>query len=54
VYGVFPLFEQTGLVRHGFSTRIGGVSSGECATMNLSFSRKDEPGRAVRGAVRAA
>lgn len=45
VYGVFPLFEQTGLVRHGFSTRIGGVSSGECATMNLSFSRKDEPGR---------
>ncbi len=28
---------------HGFSTRIGGVSEGEFATMNLSYSRGDNP-----------
>lgn len=28
----------------GFSTRIGGVSTGCCATMNMSFARGDDPG----------
>lgn len=28
-------------IRHGFSTRLGGVSSGEFSTMNLSFGRGD-------------
>lgn len=32
---------RTGLVRHGFTTRLGGVSSGETATLNLGFNRKD-------------
>ncbi len=34
-------FEESGLVRHAFSTRIGGVSVGEAATMNFGFNRKD-------------
>ena len=29
------------MVVHGFSTRMGGVSTGDCATMNLSFERGD-------------
>lgn len=41
-YLTFPLLEQTGIVRHGFSTRLGGVSEGVCASMNLSFSRGDK------------
>lgn len=40
-YLAFPLLEQTGAVKHGFSTRIGGVSKGIYSTMNLSFSRGD-------------
>ena len=43
----FPLFENAGIVRHGFSTRIGGVSKGCFASMNLSFDRGDDP-EAVR------
>lgn len=39
----FPLLEQTGIVRHLFTTRQGGVSRGEFATMNLSFTRGDDP-----------
>lgn len=38
----FPLFEQTGLVEHCFTTRIGGVSKGVFASMNVSFSRGDD------------
>lgn len=41
-YLAYPLLEQTELVRHGFSTRLGGVSKGVCSTMNLSFARGDE------------
>lgn len=47
VYLAYPGLEGTGVVRHGFSTRLGGVSKGVCASMNLSFSRGDEEG-AVR------
>ena len=42
-YLVFPKLEETGVVQHLFTTRTGGVSSGIYATMNLSFSRGDEP-----------
>lgn len=42
LYLTYPLLEQTGIVTHGFSTRIGGVSEGVCSTMNLSFSRGDK------------
>lgn len=37
----FPALERTGLVVQGFSTRLGGVSSGDCATMNFAPSRGD-------------
>lgn len=39
----FPALEDTGLVRHGFTTRKGGVSEGIFGTLNLSFSRGDDP-----------
>ena len=39
----YPLFEKTGVVNHGFSTRLGGVSVGNCATMNISTTRGDDP-----------
>ncbi len=38
----FPILEQENIV-HGFSTKLGGVSKGDCATMNLSFHRGDNP-----------
>lgn len=41
-YLTFPILEETGLVRHLFSTREGGVSKGIYASMNLSYSRGDE------------
>lgn len=41
----FPVFEQMENLRHGFSTRKGGVSEGHLASMNLSYSRGDEPER---------
>ena len=42
-YFVFDNLENTGLVRHGFSTRLGGVSEGCLSSMNLSFTRGDDP-----------
>ena len=41
-YLTFPLLERTGMVRHLFSTRVGGVSKGIYSTMNLSYTRGDE------------
>ncbi len=41
-YLTFPILEQTGMVRHLFSTRLGGVSEGIWSTMNLSYSRGDK------------
>ena len=38
----FPALEETGLVIHGFSTRLGGVSQGCYSSMNLSFTRGDD------------
>lgn len=38
----YPLLEETGLVAHCFTTRLGGVSEGIFSTMNLSFTRGDE------------
>lgn len=36
----FPIFENHPII-HGFSTRLGGVSQGDCASMNFSFTRDD-------------
>lgn len=40
-YLTFPSLEQTGLVRHLITTRLGGVSQGDYAALNLSFTRGD-------------
>lgn len=39
----FPILEEIGMVKHLFTTRTGGVSRGEYASMNLSFTRGDDP-----------
>lgn len=39
----FPALEESGLVNHSFSTRIGGASKGVFSSMNFSFSRGDDP-----------
>ena len=40
-YISFPILEQFDFVSHGFSTRLGGVSSGIYESMNLGFNRGD-------------
>lgn len=40
----FPLLENTGIVEHCFTTREGGVSSDIFSSLNLSFTRGDNPG----------
>ncbi|MCI8539002.1 MAG: peptidoglycan editing factor PgeF [Oscillospiraceae bacterium] len=47
VYTASDLFTQAGGVIHGFSTRLGGVSTGHLASMNLGTTRGDNP-EAVR------
>lgn len=39
----FQPYEPLPYIRHGFSTRLGGVSKGEWESMNLSFQRGDKP-----------
>lgn len=40
-YLTYPALSATGMVLHGFSTRLGGVSREHLSSMNLSFSRGD-------------
>lgn len=42
LYYSFPGLDALPFVRHGFSTRLGGVSRGIYESMNLSFTRGDE------------
>ena len=39
----YPLLEQTGIVEHCFTTRMGGVSEDIFSTLNFSFTRGDNP-----------
>lgn len=41
-YLSFPILEQTGMVTHCFTTRLGGVSTGIFESLNLSFARGDD------------
>ena len=41
-YFTFPKFEAAGGVKHAFSTRLGGVSKGNCSTMSFGFSLGDD------------
>lgn len=38
----FPSLEELGMVKHLFTTRLGGVSQGDFFSMNLSFTRGDQ------------
>ncbi|NLJ90776.1 MAG: peptidoglycan editing factor PgeF [Clostridiales bacterium] len=40
-YITFPALSKIPFIKHGFSTRIGGVSKDCLSTMNLDFSRED-------------
>lgn len=42
-YLTFPKLENYSELRHGFSTRLGGVSTGYFSSMNLSFTTGDNP-----------
>lgn len=50
----YPLLEKTGIVKHGFTTRRGGVSKGCFESLNLSFSRGDDPKAVTENFKRAA
>ncbi len=42
VFFTVPSIDETGLFRHGFSSRLGGVSQGEYSSLNLSRTRGDQ------------
>jgi len=48
--GIFtlPTFNKFVGVKHGFSARIGGASTGEFASLNLSFSREEPRDKVMR------
>lgn len=52
VYYTFPLLDTLPFVRHAFSTRLGGVSTGAFESMNLSFGRGDDPAAVRENFVR--
>ncbi len=53
-YLAFPALEDTGIVAHSFSTRMGGVSEGMYATMNFGFMNGDEPAHVMENYRRMA
>ncbi|WP_367565635.1 peptidoglycan editing factor PgeF [Lacrimispora sp.] len=53
-YLSFPILEETGLVKQGFSTKLGGVSQGKFASMNLTFTRGDNPDHVLENYKRMA
>lgn len=42
-YLSFPALEKTGIVRHLFTTREGGVSTGYQSSLNLNYNQGNEP-----------
>lgn len=50
----YPLLERTGMVKHCFTTRAGGVSEGIFSTLNLSFTRGDDPDAVRQNYLRVA
>ena len=53
-YLSFKALEDTGMVINGFSTRLGGASKGRFATLNFSYSRKDDPADVLENFTRMA
>ncbi|MGI6201295.1 MAG: peptidoglycan editing factor PgeF [Christensenellales bacterium] len=50
----FELLDRVGFVSHGFTTRLGGVSPGAMASLNMGFGRNGDPDRHVRENYRRA
>ncbi len=44
----FPKLSEHSNIRHIFSTRHGGVSKGDCATMNLSFNKDTDDRNVIK------
>ena len=53
-YIQFKNLSATGIVKHGFSTRKGGVSTGIFSSMNLNFKRGDDPDAVLENYCRMA
>lgn len=53
-YIQFKNLSATGIVKHGFSTRKGGVSTGIFSSMNLNFKRGDDPDAVMENYCRMA
>ena len=53
-YYYFPALDDTGVVKSAFSTRLGGVSSGVLASMNLGTNRGDDPANVLENFTRMA
>lgn len=53
-YLTFPELEALGMVRHAFSTRLGGVSEGKYETMNFAFTQGDNPAHVMENYRRMA
>lgn len=52
VYYTIPSFEKSGMVKHGFSSRLGGVSTGEYFSLNLGFKWNDSPEKVKENFIR--
>lgn len=52
-YLIWESFLATGLVSHGFTTRHGGVSTGDYATLNMAFYVGDDPAHVLNNRTRA-
>ncbi|MBS6955534.1 MAG: peptidoglycan editing factor PgeF [Enterocloster asparagiformis] len=50
----FRALEGLGMVKNGFSTRMGGASTGKFSTMNFSYSRGDDPDHVLENFTRMA
>ena len=53
-YLSFRALDDLGMVKNGFSTRMGGASLGKFATMNFSYSRGDDPDHVLENFTRMA
>ncbi len=43
IYLTIPVFEETNMVKHCFTTRVGGVSEGVYDSLNTSIDKEDPP-----------
>lgn len=50
----YPHLDELNIVEHCFTTRLGGVSTGVCSSLNLSFSRGDAPAAVMENYRRVA